>query len=190
MRRIDDGQRRARLGHRHRLAGTAAGPAGAARAVVALHATDLASVFLAVRARTAGVEVADIEHALYEERSLLRMLGMRRTMFVVPVDFAPTIHAGCALALAEQQRRRYTQLMVRGGAGDGAFLAEVAESAARALALRGVATAAQLAADEPRLRTPVLLAEGTANEARPNITSWVLLLLAAEGRIVRGRPRG
>ena len=32
--------------------------------------------------------------------------------------------------------------------------------------------------------------EGKAYEGSQNVTTWVLLLLAAEGRIVRGRPRG
>jgi hypothetical protein len=45
-------------------------------------------------------------------------------------------------------------------------------------------------ADEPRLRTQVLLSEGKSYAARQNITTWVLFLLAAEGRIVRGRPVG
>src|SRR2546430_99973 len=190
MRRIGVGERRARLGRRHHLAAPAADPVAAARGVVALHAPDRATVFLSVRARTGGATVASVERALYDDRTLLRMLGMRRTMFVVPVELAPLVQAGCTNAIAEQQRRRYTQLMVSAGAGDGAFLAEVADAAARALAARGEATGAELSADEPRLRTPVLLAAGKAYEARPNITTWVLLLLAAEGRIVRGRPRG
>ena len=52
--------------------------------IVGLHGTDPASVYLAARARTREVDKAAIEHALYEERSLVRMLGMRRTVFVVP----------------------------------------------------------------------------------------------------------
>jgi hypothetical protein len=190
VRRIEIAERRARLGVRHRLATPAATPAQAARAVVALHATDPATVFLSVAARTAPASVEDIEHALYEERSLIRMLGMRRTMFVVPVEHAPVIQAAAARAVAEQQRRRYTQSIVAGGLGDGDWLADVADSAARALAARGEATAAQLSTDEPRLRSQVHMAPDKAYGGPQNITSWVLLLLAADGRIVRGRPRG
>jgi hypothetical protein len=137
--------------------------------------------------------VATIEGALYQQRSLLRMLGMRRTMFVVPVELAPVLQAACATAVAAQQRRRYAQLLAKGGAGDAgdlAWLRKVEDAAARALAARGEATGAQLAADEPLLRTQVQMAEGKAYAAKQNITSWVLLLLAAEGRIVRGRPLG
>ena len=195
MRHIGIQERRARLGVRHHLAATTAAstPAEAAAGVVALHATDPASVFLSVSARTAGIDVATIEGALYQQRSLLRMLGMRRTMFVVPVELAPVLQAACATAVAAQQRRRYAQLLAKGGAGDAgdpAWLRKVEDAAARALAARGEATGAQLAADEPLLRTQVQMAEGKAYAAKQNITSWVLLLLAAEGRIVRGRPLG
>jgi hypothetical protein len=189
---IDVRQRRARLALRHRLAPSSIGatPEDAADAVVALHATDPATVFLSVRARTADVDVTRIEQALYEDRTLIRMLGMRRTMFVVPTGVAPEIQAGCTRAIAATQRQRYTKLVVEAGVGDGAWLAELEEGAARALLARGSATGAQLSQDEPRLRTPITLAEGKSYGSTANVTSWVLLLLAADGRIMRGRPRG
>jgi hypothetical protein len=158
--------------------------------MVALHATDPASVFLAVWARTGAVTVADIEDALYERRSLMRMLGMRRTMFVVPVEVAPVIEAACTKAIAVKQRRRYSQILADAGVGDEVWLRDVEDAAERALVRLGRATGAQLSAVEPRLRTQVLIAEGKAYEAKQNVTTWVLFMLAADGRIVRGRPRG
>ena len=159
MRRIGIDERRARLGVRHHLAAAAADPVEAARGVVALHSTDPASVFLSVHARTAPVEVEEIERALYDERSLVRMLGMRRTMFVVPVELAPVVQASCTKAIAVLQRRTYTKLLGEAGVGDGAWLKELEEAAALALAARGEATGAQLSTDEPRLRTQVMMAE-------------------------------
>jgi hypothetical protein len=190
MRRVGQQERRARLVTRHLLAAgaKATDPAAAARSVVALHATDPATVFLSVQARTTGVDVAAVESALYEERTLLRMLAMRRTMFVVPVEDAPILQKSSADAIATLQRKRYLQLM--SGLGDGDWLDDVAESTVQALLKRGEATAAELSTDEPRLRSKVTLAEGKAYGGAQNITSWVLLLLAAQGRIVRGRPRG
>ena len=190
MQRIDIVQRRVRLGVRHHLAAPAADPVRAAEGVVALHATDPSSVFLAVQARTAPVGVAAIESALYQDRTLIRMLGMRRTMFVVPVELAPAIQAGCTRAVAQVQRRRYVKALVAAGVADGDWLRDVEESTARALKARGEATAAQLSADEPRLRTSMTIADGKPYQAQQNITTWVLFMLAADGRIVRGRPRG
>jgi hypothetical protein len=192
VQRIGVAQRRARLARRHHLApgARAAGPVEAARGVVALHSTDPASVFLAIHARTAPAPVAAIEDALYQRRTLLRMHGMRRTMFVLETAFAPVVQAACTDAVAEQSWRRYGKVLADAGAGDRSWLAEVADATARALAVRGEATGAQLSADEPRLRTQLLMNQGKKYESRQNITSWVLFLLAAEGRIVRGQPRG
>src|SRR5947208_466616 len=78
-------ERRARLARGHQLLRPATRPEAAAEAVVGLHASDPVSVFLSAWARVKGFRVEDLEDALYERRSLVRMLGMRRTMFVVPV---------------------------------------------------------------------------------------------------------
>ena len=75
---MDTAERRARLGRRHHLApsSSAASPLDVARSLVALHATDPASVFLSAAARLRQAAVKAIEDALYEERVLVRMLGM------------------------------------------------------------------------------------------------------------------
>ena len=67
---IDVAERRARLARRHHLspAARAATALDVARDMVALHATDPATVYLSMFAR-ADVAVVDIEHALYEEKS-------------------------------------------------------------------------------------------------------------------------
>jgi hypothetical protein len=111
-------------------------------------------------------------------------------MFVVPVESAPVIQTACTMAIATVQRRKYTQFISDAGLGDGAWLAEVEDSTARALVACGEATGAQLSAAEPRLRSKVLMAEGKSYASQGNITTWVLFLLAADGRIVRGRPNG
>ena len=82
MRVISADERRARLVARHGLAsaGRPTTVLGAAEAMVALHATDPSSVYLSVAARVPDVTIGDIERALYDERVVLRMLGMRRTV--------------------------------------------------------------------------------------------------------------
>ena len=194
LRYVSVEERRARLGLRHRLAsGTrAATAAEVARDLVALHSTDPASVFLSVNARTWAAEPAGIEGALYEERSLIRLLGMRRTVFVVPTELAPVVQAACTRGIATRERRRFVQVLAAAGIGDGsgAWLAEVEEATVRALLARGEATGAELSQDVPGLRTRILQAEGKAYQTVTNISTRVLFLLAADGRIVRGRPRG
>jgi hypothetical protein len=187
MVRIDVAQRRARLGVRHLLsARTDQDPSEVARAMVALHATDPATVFLALRARSSTVDVGSIEGALYEQRTLVRLIGMRRTMFVLPLEEAAVVHAACSEAVAAESRKRYVKLLTDAGVVDGGpLLAELEDAAEAALLARGEATGAELSVDEPRLRTAITMPGGTTN-----LTSWVLFLLAAHGRIARGRPRG
>jgi hypothetical protein len=197
MRRIDVDQRRARLALRHHLAAgaRAASALEAARDLVALHGTDPASVFLAAWARTRTADAGGLERALYEDRSLVRILGMRRTMFVLPADVATVVQSSCTQAIAAQQRRLLVQHLAQAGvgadAGDAArWLEEVEDGTLRALRARGSATAVELSADEPRLRRRMLLAAGKNYEAEVNITTRVLFLMAADGLIIRGRPRG
>lgn len=169
-------------------------PAGSveevADSLVALHATDPATVHLSAAARLA--EPATVERALYEDRTVLRMLGMRRTMFVVPVALAPVVQAACSDDIAKQQRKLLLKHLETADLDVDldAWLADVEEGTLAALKAAGSAQAAQIADGEPRLRTKIVVAQGKPYEATGYITNRVLLLLAARGLIVRGRPRG
>jgi DNA glycosylase AlkZ-like len=194
VRSIGVQERRARLVTRHRLAAKSRSgdPVAVAGDLVGLHATDPATVFLSLRARTRDVDPAAIERVLYEERSLLRLIGMRRTLFVLPLELAAVVRAACTEAIAAAQRRRYSKLIEEGGiASDGgAWLDEAADAAFAALEARGTAHGSELSRDVPLLREKLHYGEGKTWAGSVNMTSWVLFQLAAEGRIVRGRPRG
>lgn len=188
-------QRRARLGVRHHLAARATTVEDAVDGVVALHATDPASVYLSAWSRVRDVSIADVEDALYSRRTLLRILGMRRTVFVTDVATAGAVQAGCSYDVAARQRRLLEKQLGTLGhpenvARPGEWLDEVMASVEKALHARGSATAQQLADDEPRLQQQLLMAKGKPYESIGNVTSRVLFQLAAEGHIVRGRPRG
>jgi hypothetical protein len=192
--RIGVEERRARLAQRHRLAASARtdDPVEIASDLVGLHATDPASVYLAAAARMREPELAAVERALYDERTLIRMLGMRRTMFVLPVDLAGIVQAACTAAIAMRERRRLEQMIDGGGrhADAAAHLREVEEATLRALAARGEATGTELGKDVPELRQEFPFGMGTKWEGVQTLTTRLLVLLGAEGRVVRGRPRG
>jgi hypothetical protein len=197
MRRISTAERRARLGRLHRLtAGSRASTVeDAARSLVALHATDPATVYLSLRARVRDVTVSGIERALYDDRTLVRMMAMRRTLFVVPVESAPVVQAAVSRAVAATQRRRYLKLMADNHmdlpvSDYPEWLADVEAGTLRALLARGEATGAELAADEPRLHATVSMAADKSYGGTQKITSWVLNLMSLDGHIVRTRPRG
>src|ERR687895_2393332 len=108
MRRIDVAERRARLARRHRIApGERAGDVvDAARSVVCLHGTDPAAIYLSALARVEDMTVADLDRALYDDRSLVKHLAMRRTLFVFPRDILAVAQAGASNRVADAERRR------------------------------------------------------------------------------------
>jgi hypothetical protein len=194
VQRLDDDQRRARLALRHHLgpAARAGDVAALAGDLAGLHATDPATVVLAARARLESPELQAIEEALYVERSIVRILGMRRTMFVVPVELAPVVQASCTRALLPGERKRFVAQLESGGvADDGArWLREAEQATLAALAARGEATAAELSEDVPALRAKIAVAQDKPYAAVQGVSSRVLFLLAAGGHIARGRPLG
>ncbi|MGC0210432.1 winged helix DNA-binding domain-containing protein [Streptomyces levis] len=187
-------ERRARLALRHRLAGQAAAatPEEVADALVALHGTDPATVYLAVGARLADPShtVRETGRALYEDRSLVRMHGMRHTVFVFPTALTAVVHASTGLAVAARERAALLKHMAAAGAPDAAWLKEVEESTLAALARRGQATAAELARDEPRLKERFVYGAGKSYEGVHTVSTRLLKVLGVEGKVVRGRPLG
>jgi Winged helix DNA-binding domain len=193
---FSDDDRRARLVTRHRLDGSATTPLQAVESVFVLHATDPATVYLSVLARCATATLADVAAMMYDERETVRMLAMRRTLFVVPQADVPVVHHAASLGVAANQRRvllRNLEIydLDPDIAGDHEeWLDDVMASVERACAARGVATAMQLTKDEPRLATALVPSSGKKWDVRRAVGSSILTLMAVEGRLVRGRPRG
>jgi len=194
MRTISVQQRRQTLVRCHCLGGDAETPEDATRAVVVLHATDPASVYLSVLARSAGSTLADVSEALYERRNLVRWMAMRRTLFLLRRDDVPLVQAAISTPLAATLRKRLASRLEHNGSeppikGDvGRWLTRLEDRVERALETRGTATGAQLSADEPALRTAI--PPRTASERPMNVTSSLLTLMSAQGRIVRSTPTG
>jgi hypothetical protein len=191
---ISAAERRARLALRQRLAvGSRAGtPEEVAASLVALHGTDPATVYLAVGARLAEPvkTVPETDRALYEDRALVRMHGMRHTVFVFPTDLTAVVHASTGLAVAARERASLVKDMAKAGAPDADWLAEVERSTLAVLADRGQATAAELAVDEPRLREQFVYAAGKSYEGVHTVSTRLLRVLGVEGKVARGRPLG
>lgn len=161
-----------------------------AHALVALHATDPATVHLAACARLTAPSVAEVERGLYDDLTLARMLCMRRTMFVVPAELAPVVNASTARPVALRERAHHAKLLLRAGGFTAEWIAAAEEAALAALRERGQAGAAELAADVPALREQIVVSPGKPYEARQRVSSRILGVLAAEGRIRRARPLG
>lgn len=187
-------ERRARLAWRHHLCAEApaADIVSLASRLVGLHATDPATVFLSGWARVPGLTVADVEKALYVDRSLVRHLGMRRTLFAVPTHLVPVVQGACTDAVAAVQRTRLVRDVETGGlATDGKrWLADVEKATLDTLRSLGTATGAELSRAVPSLQAKLTYAEGRTWGGQIGVATRVFTVMAAEGRIVRGKPNG
>ena len=192
VRRIGDDERRARLVARHHHNRTAGSVEDASESLVGFHSSDPVSVVLSAWARVEGFAVSDLDEALYERRTLLRMLGMRRTLFVQTRRVAAVMDTACTRDLLPPQRRRLAGMIEdQGLAEDGEiWLSAVEEATMGALVAAGQATAAELRPLVPELTEKLMFGEGKTWGGEVGVSTRVLFLLATSGRIVRGRPLG
>lgn len=194
MQHIDTANRWARLARRHHLgvASEAVEVVALSESMCGLHGTDPVTVFLAARSRLVDFEPGDLERALYEDHSLIRMLGMRRTVFVVPTGTAPAVHQACTAKIAGANRRRLLKLIAACGISQDSerWLASLEDDVVAVLCELDEATAVELSERVPGLRTKLSMAPGKSYGADVSINNQVLTQLAADGRIVRGRPTG
>jgi len=190
-RHVDGAERRRRLLVRHHLAAPAASVEQVAGDLVGLHSSDPATVVLALRARLDPFTVGDVEDAIYERRSLLRMLAMRRTMFVVPLDLAAVLQTSCTNALVPAERRKLEVLLDGLGRPDvDGWIARLEGEVLAALAEHGPQPATRLTKLVPDLARQLPMAVGKAYEGTIGVSTRLLFLMSAEGRIARARPLG
>jgi hypothetical protein len=163
--------------------------------LVALHATDAPSVHLAVVGRVPGLTLDDVGAALHERRTLVKVLAMRRTMFVVRRETVPVVQAAASAVVARRLRARLLKdlatLPTDPPVDDGETLLAAAEAQVLdVLAAQGPLDGAELSRAAPLLRTAFLPTTTKSWDVRRNLTAQLLPLLSAEARIVRGQPRG
>ncbi|MCB7136927.1 winged helix DNA-binding domain-containing protein [Cellulosimicrobium marinum] len=163
--------------------------------LLALHATDAPSVYLSVLARAPGLVLDDVRDALFGRRTLVKVLAMRRTMFVVRREVVPVVHAAAGAAVGRRLRVRLLKelatLPTDPPVDDAeAFLAEAERQVHAALAEHGPLDGASLSRAAPLLRTAFLPTTDKSWDVRRTATSQLLSMLSAEGVVVRGEPRG
>lgn len=186
MQHVSDDERRARLAVRHALAPGARvdSPEAATRAMTVLHATEPATIYLSCWARVGSLEVEDVDRALYDDRSIVKQLAMRRTLFAFPRDLLPAVWPSASARVAGIERARMTKDAVKAGlAEDGGDWLDRAR--AEVLAVLADAPDGRSSLDirqaVPMIDVKVPLAAGATWSA-----SGVLTHLGATADIVRG----
>jgi hypothetical protein len=194
VRSIEITERRSRLARRHRLAPglRADDVVDAAKSLVCLHGTDPATIYLSAWARVDDLTVADLDHALYVDRSLVKHLAMRRTIFVFPRETLPAAQAGASNRVALAERRRLVREVEAAGLHrDGErWLSEAGEQVLAVLADGREATSSELRDEIPALVGSMTHGEGKTWGGKVSVGPRVLTVLSAEGRVVRGSNDG
>lgn len=193
VRTVSVEERRARIGRRHALAGSCRvdTPLAAAEAMVVLHATEPASVHLAAWARCHEVTVDDVEAALHDDRTLVRQVAMRGTVFAFPRELLPAAWGSAAARFGRPFRTRLATDVERSGVTDDgeAWLTAAADAVLARLADGRERSVTELRAEVPEVDVKVPRGSGTwAQET--SLAPLLATVLGVEGRIVRGRNGG
>lgn len=200
--RVDIAQRRARMLRRHHLvrgtrlaASDTSGPEAVVRLagdMVALHATCPPTVYLAAWARIDGITPADIDHALYADRSLVRHLCMRRTAFVLDREtLADAVHAVGPRVTASERTNMLRDLRRSPDFDDPDAWIDIAATAVRDhLSDCSDATSAELRERLPQLDGRVSVGGDKSWGGSIPMGPRVLNMLSAAGDIVRGVNTG
>ncbi|RDH75493.1 winged helix DNA-binding domain-containing protein [Mycolicibacterium moriokaense] len=192
MRSFTGAQRRARLAHRQFLAAPAASMDAAVASLVGLHATDPATPYLTLWARLPGFEVADLDAALYRQRSLVKHLAMRRTLWIVRTGVLADVQAAASDRVADNERRKLVADVQKAAvAADGdRWLDSACTAVLGHLAEHGPTSAAQLRTALPELAGTYDPAPGKRWGGQTPLAPRVLTVLAVRGDIVRGPNDG
>jgi Winged helix DNA-binding domain len=187
-------ERRGRLARRHFLSADRCHEplSGITGALVGLHATDPATPYLSLWARSPGFTTADLDRELYERRSLVKHLAMRRTLWVVRADDLAMIQPGASDRVADNERRRLAADAEKAGiAADGQLWLDHACSAVlRYLAEHGAASATALRKALPELAGSYDYAPGKRWGGETPLAPRLLTVLSVRGDIVRGLNDG
>src|SRR3954453_10904664 len=178
-RHVTDAERRARLGVRHALAAPVAATLAGAGSVVCLHPPEPASVHLAAWARS-GATLSEVDQALYDDRSVVKQLAMRRTVFAFPRELLPAVWGSASARVAGQQERRMaTEMQSSGITDDGAaWTREHLHLLRRMIEDDGPMTAAEVRAALPTLDARITRGKGPY-QADVAVAGSVIVALAA-----------
>lgn len=163
----------------------------ATRAMTVLHSTEPASVYLSLLARVEHLSVKDVDAALYDERSLVKQLAMRRTLFVFPRELLAAAWGSASARVARTEWARVAKDVTASGlATDGDAWLTAACDAVLARLTEGPMSAQQLRELVPEIAGTVSISPGTKWGGEVPIAPRVLTQLGARGDIVRGPNSG
>jgi len=160
--------------------------------MVCLHGTDPVTVYLSAQARVDGMTVPHLDSALYVERSLVKHLAMRRTLFVFPRETLADAQAGASNRVADNERRRLIRDVEAAGLHpDGErWLSAACEQVLAMLSDGRQSTSSELREAIPLLAGSMAYGTGRSWGGQVSVGPRVLTVLSAQGRVVRASNVG
>ncbi len=192
MRSFSIDERRARLARRQFLTREINDLVAVTGAVIGWHATDPATPYLSLWSRIPGFCTADLDRELYEKRSLIKHLAMRRTLWLVDAAHLPILQPAAADRVADTEERRLVADVEKAGVcPDGRTWLDRAKAAVLGyLGEHPHASSSELRQTLPELSGTYNPAPGKSGGADTPLAPRVLTVLGARGEIVRGPNDG
>ncbi|NDK89241.1 winged helix DNA-binding domain-containing protein [Gordonia desulfuricans] len=187
---ITDRRRRNRLLRRHHLAADHRGTdvVTVADDMVGLHATTPSTVYLSAWARLAdGFTPADLDAALYTDRTLVKQLAMRRTLFVVPRPLLRDAVGAIGSRVVASERTNLRRHLRDGeGFGDPDEWIDAARTAVAGVLDGGdFLTSAEIRSQLTEFDRSVIVSPGKSYGGPSPMLPRILNLMSAGGEIVR-----
>jgi hypothetical protein len=160
--------------------------------MVCLHGTDPSTIKLSAWARVDGMRTADLERELYVDRSLVKHLAMRRTLFLFPRETLGLAQAGASDRVADGERRHLIRDVEAAGLQPNGerWLSQACEQVLAVLSDGREATSTELREKVPLLQGSITYGEGKSWGGQAPVGPRVLTTLSAAGRIVRASNDG
>ncbi|NIP14964.1 MAG: hypothetical protein GWM88_09645 [Pseudomonadales bacterium] len=167
----------------------------ATRDIVALHATDPIGPYLSLWARVPDFQREALEDALYEQRTLAKMLCMRVTLHAVPSDEVGLFFQAYSAHRTRPEVRTFGDFLVQAGLCQeeetDAYLRDLQRRVLDVLAEKGPSTVRQINQAVPELKTKIRHSVGKAYEGEFSVGSYLVPnIMGAQGLLIRARPRG
>lgn len=161
-------------------------------ALVALHSSDPATVFLSVAGRMKRPSIQAIEAVLYDDRSLLRHHAMRRTLWVMSPEVAELAHASSTRKVAAAERRTLVRRLAESGVVEEpeAWLDDALRRMVGAVEDAGRISTRALGELFPDLRLDLPYPGPKTTVVPIAAHTKVIQLAGFQGRVVRTRPAG
>lgn len=161
-------------------------------ALIGWHATDPATPYLSALARMPGFHRAELDRELYENRSLVKHLAMRRTLWMIRTADLPTVQAAASDRVADNEHRKLVADVEKAGvSADGvAWIDAACAAVLRHLTEHGPSSASELRKALPELAGTYDSAPGKSWGGEGPLSPRVLTVLGVRGAIVRGPNDG